>query len=111
MPATGELRIGLGVAEDRVSQEELLAQIRLAVVDWAQAAYGSDDIVVGAATEDDITYDDGIRYLVDYAVRQEGQWMVAEVWVENGAILDINDLGEGLPLDDAEWPWPATEKS
>ena len=26
-----------------------------------------------------------------------------------GAILNINDLGEGLPLDNAEWPWPAVE--
>lgn len=90
-------------------QEELLAQIRTAVGTWARATYDGDDVVIGMASEDDIEDDDGTRYLVDYAVRREGQWLVAEVWAKDGAILNINDLGEGLPLDDTAWPWPAIE--
>lgn len=90
-------------------QEELADQIKAAVAKWARAAYGSDEIVIGTAAEDEIDDEDGTRYLVDYAVRQEGQWLVAEVWVQDGDIVDINDLGEGLPLDNAEWPWPVAE--
>lgn len=92
-------------------QEDLSDQIKSAVAAWARSAYDSNDIVVGIAAEDDIDDEDGIRYLVDYAVRQEGQWMVAEVWVQDGDIVNINDLGEGLPLDDADWPWPVAENN
>lgn len=92
-------------------QEGLTARIKSAVVKWAWSTYDSDEVVVGAAAEDEIDDEDGTRYLVDYAVRQEGQWMVAEVWVQDGAIVGINDLGEGLPLDDADWPWPVVENS
>ncbi len=92
-------------------QEELLAHIKSAVASWARAAYDSNEIVIGMAAEDEIDDEDGTRYLVDYAVRQEGQWLVAEVWVDNGAILNINDLGEGLPLDNSEWPWPVAKSN
>ncbi len=92
-------------------QEELASQIKAAVAEWAQSTYGSDEIVVGMAAEDEIDDEDGTRYLVDYAVRQEGQWLVAEVWVQDAAIVSINDLGEGLPLDNAEWPWPVVENN
>lgn len=92
-------------------QEELLARIKSAVAKWAKAAYDSDEIIIGMAAEDDIEDEEGTRYLVDYAVRREGQWLVAEVWVENNTILTINDLGEGLPLDNSDWPWPAVENN
>jgi hypothetical protein len=92
-------------------QEELLAQIRTAVIAWARATYDDHDVVVRMVAADDIEDEDGTRYLADYAVRREDQWQVAEVWVKDGEILNINDLGEGLPLDDAEWPWPAVENS
>ncbi|MGD2078677.1 MAG: hypothetical protein PVH18_09860 [Chloroflexota bacterium] len=92
-------------------EEELLAQIKSAMVEWARTAYDSDEIVIGMAAEDDVDDEDGARYLVDFAVRQEGQWLVAEVWVAEGKILDINDLGEGLPLDNSEWPWPVAENN
>jgi hypothetical protein len=90
-------------------QEELLAQIRTAVVAWARETYDDDEVIVGMVSEDDLEDEDGTRYVVDYAVRREGQWLVAEVWAADGAILNINDLGEGLPLDNAAWPWPAVE--
>ena len=93
-------------------QEELLAQIKSSVESWAQTTFASDEVIVGTASEDDAKDDeDGMRVLVDFAVRQEGRWMIAEVWMDDGVILSINDLGEGLPLDDSEWPWPAVEKS
>jgi len=92
-------------------QKGLTVRIKSAVAEWARSAYESDEIVVGAAAEDDIDDEDGTRYLVDYAVRQEGQWLVAEVWVLDGKIVGINDVGEGLPLDDSDWPWPVVENS
>jgi hypothetical protein len=92
-------------------REKLLAQIKSAVTDWVRAAYDSDEMVIGTAAEDDIESADGTRYLVDFAVRQEGQWLVAEVWVEDGTILEINDVGEGLPLENSEWPWPTSENN
>jgi hypothetical protein len=82
--------------------------IRKAVTDWAKATHHTEDIFVGLAAEDDADEEEeGSRYLVDFAVRHVGYWLVAEVWISDGQILSINDLGEGLPLDDAEWPWPA----
>lgn len=91
-------------------QEELLDRIKSSVESWARATFESDDVIVGLASEDDVEDDeDGTRFLVDFAVRQEGRWLVAEVWVDDGVILSINDLGEGLPLDGSEWPWPAVE--
>jgi hypothetical protein len=92
-------------------QATISEQIKSAVAEWARSAYDSDEIVVGTAAEDDVDDEEGIRFLVDYAVRHEGQWMVAEVWLQDGGIVSINDLGEGLPLDDATWPWPMAENS
>lgn len=91
--------------------ENLPDRIRSAVAEWARSVYESDEIIVGMAAEDDIDDEDGTRYLVDYAARQEGQWMVAEVWVQDDAILGINDLGEGLPLENSEWPWPVAKNN
>jgi hypothetical protein len=95
----------------------LLAQIKAAVAEWASQSHGTNEIVIGMAAEDEDQEDgleddeEGERYLVDFAVRSVGHWLVAEVWVSDGAILGLNDLGEGLPIDGAEWPWPAEETS
>ena len=97
--------------------DELLAQIKAAVSDWAGRSHNTDQIVIGMAAEDEGSDEgpeddeEGERYLVDFAVRSVGFWLVAEVWVSDGVILGINDLGEGLPLDGAEWPWPLEEPS
>ena len=92
--------------------DELLAEIKTAVSDWASRNHSTNQIVIGLAAEDE-GYEDGLeddeegeRYLVDYAVRSVGHWLVAEVWVAESVILGVNDLGEGLPIDGAEWPWP-----
>lgn len=87
--------------------EDLAAQIKHAVRGWARKVYLSDEIRVGSATLDEFDEDEADRYLVDFAVRSVGHWLIAEVWVEDGHILSVNDIGEGLPLDDAEWPWAA----
>ncbi len=80
--------------------------IKSAVNDWARQALASEEIIIGSATLDEFDEDEAERFLVDYAVRPVGHWLVAEVWVSDGRILEINDIGEGLPLDNAEWPWP-----
>ncbi len=86
---------------------ELTARIRAAVANWARKAHDTDEIVIGMAAEDDIEDDEGTRYLVDFAARNVGHWLVIEVWVADGDILSVNELGEGLPFDSSEWPWPA----
>ena len=86
---------------------ELTARIRAAVANWARKAHDADEIVIGLAAEDDIEDDEGTRYLVDLAARDVGHWLVVEVWVGDGEILSINELGEGLPLDGSGWPWSA----
>lgn len=97
--------------------DELLAQITTAVSDWAALRHSTEQIVIGMVAEDEDSEEEleddeeGQRYLVDFAVRSVGYWLVAEVWVSDGVILSINDLGEGLPIDGAEWPWPAEEPS
>lgn len=96
-------------------------QIKAAVLDWAILTYHTQEIVVGSAARDgaeysgisnsgaDVGEDDAGRYLVDYAVRAVGRWLVAEVWLNDQSIFSINDMGEGLPLEDARWPWPSDD--
>ncbi len=99
-------------------------QIKSAVLDWATLTYHTQEIVIASATRDLAEYariedlvaaegdpceDDAGRYLVDYAVRAVGRWLVAEVWLTGQEIFSINDIGEGLPLDDIRWPWALDE--
>jgi hypothetical protein len=90
-------------------EDKRVAHIRAAVKEWARKAYHTDEIVVGMATEDDIDDEEGTRFLIDFAVRKVGHWSVAEAWIAGDKILSVNDLGEGLPLDEATWPWAAEE--
>jgi hypothetical protein len=96
--------------------EEILEQkIVEAVRQWAADTYSDQEIVIGQVTldgDEELGDDDTIpeendadRYLVDFAVRSVGQWLVAEVWVNGRSVLGLNDLGEGLPLEDIDWPW------
>ena len=106
--------------------ETLEQQIKSAVLDWATLTYHTQEIVIGSAAQDgadliDVEHIEGEdhspeddhsdRYLVDYAVRAVGRWLVAEVWLTGQEISSINDLGEGLPLDDIRWPWTIDETS
>lgn len=72
-----------------------------AVQSWAASVFHSEEIVMGLVVPDA----DEDRTLVDFAVRPVGYWRVAEVWVEDGEITLIADLGEGFPADGAPWPW------
>lgn len=90
--------------------ESLRRKIEQAVLTWARHHFNSDDVAIGLAAEDDAEDDEADRYLVDFAVRSVGYWLVAEVWVKGGRILSVNDLGEGLPLEDAGWPWAEQER-
>ena len=87
--------------------EALLALIKNEVAKWIKTYYKSVDVVVGLAAEEESEDDDAKRYLVDCAIREVGHWLLLEVWVLDNQVVSINDLGEGLPLDNIEWPWPA----
>ncbi len=69
---------------------------------WATAYYQTDKIVVVIIREDD---DEPERYLALIAAANQSGWQAAEVWLEDGSVATINDLGEGLPPDGATWPW------
>ena len=84
----------------------VITQIQIAVRAWAAEVYGTEASSVG-----DVAYDaEEERYLVDFAVQDLAHWRVAEVWLEDGEITLINDLGEGLPLASATWPWIKEEE-
>jgi hypothetical protein len=83
--------------------DTLNAQISTAVTDWARKTYQTQDILIADVSPDD---EDPERYLVILAVRPLCYWLVAEAWLQDGRVEAINDLGEGLPLDDTAWPWP-----
>jgi len=80
----------------------LNAQISTAVTRWARETYQTDEIVIADVSPDE---EDPERYLVILAVRPLSYWLVAEAWLQDGSVEAINDLGEGLPLDDTKWPW------
>jgi hypothetical protein len=85
--------------------EELMKQLQVAVTNWAKKSYGTNDVVSGLAAIDE----EENRYLVDFAVLPVGYWQVAEVWLDGERVQAINDLGEGIPLDKAPWPWAERE--
>jgi hypothetical protein len=90
--------------------DELQSLIQAAAAKWAEGMFRTSEIVIGeAAADDEETDEEAVRYLVDYAIRDIGFWQVAEVWVAGGRVLSVNDLGEGIPLDNARWPWPDEE--
>jgi hypothetical protein len=44
-----------------------------------------------------------VQYLVVLAARSLANWLAVEVWLNDGQVETINDLGEGVPL--VEQPW------
>jgi hypothetical protein len=76
--------------------------IQTTVTNWATRTFATDEVVLGQIALDD--QED--RYLVDVAARPVGYWLLVEVWLEDGRVVAMNDLGEGLPLVNSEWPWP-----
>lgn len=80
----------------------LIQRIRQSVTHWAQTEYDVPEVVLGLVEPDE---DETDRWLVDFAVPTIPYWQVAEVWVEEGEIVSINDLGEGVPPEGITWPW------
>lgn len=80
---------------------DLEGQIRVAVAAWARDVFQTDEVVVGEIAFEE----EEERYLADVALREVSEWRVAEVCVEAGTVVLVNDLGEGHPMDDAPWPW------
>jgi hypothetical protein len=76
--------------------------IQTAVIHWSQEKYHTDDILIADISPDE---DEPERYLVILAARPLAYWLVVEVWFNDGQVETINDLGEGLPLEERPWPW------
>lgn len=80
----------------------LIQRIRQSVTNWVQAEYEVQEVVLGLVEPDEDEMD---RWLVDFAIPTIPYWQVAEVWVEDGKIVSVNDLGEGVPPEGIAWPW------
>lgn len=80
----------------------LIEQIKQSVINWVQAEYEVQEVVLGLVEPDE---DETERWLVDFAIPTIPYWQVAEVWIEDDAIVSINDLGEGVPPEGITWPW------
>ena len=78
--------------------------ITVAVEDWARGYFACPDVVVHVLDQEED--DEPDRYLTSLAVRGLDLWQAAEVWLEGSEVVAINDLGEGLPPDGVNWPWP-----
>lgn len=84
--------------------ETLRQHIKQAVIEWVKTQYHVEEAILGLVEPDE---DEAERWLVDFAIPTIPYWQVAEVWVEDGAIASVNDLGEGVPPDGMVWPWTA----
>lgn len=40
-----------------------------------------------------------------HAAANQPGCQAAELWLENGDVTAVNDLGEEMPPADEEWPW------
>lgn len=74
----------------------------LSALAWVKATYQTNQVVAAVIQEED---DETDRYLALIAAANQSGWQAAEVWLEDGSVATINDLGEGLPPDDLAWPW------
>jgi hypothetical protein len=84
--------------------DTLTQTITTAVTLWARETYQTEEIVVADVSQDE---EDPERYLVIVAVRPLDYWLAVEVWLNDDSDVEtVNGLGEGLPLEDTDWPWP-----
>jgi hypothetical protein len=75
--------------------------IKTAVESWAKSYFDTIEVVSYVFADED----EPERYIVVLAARGLTEWQAVEVWLEAGAVVSINSLGEGVPPDDAVWPW------
>jgi hypothetical protein len=83
--------------------DTLTQTITTAVALWARETYQTEEIVIVDVSQDE---DETERYLVILAARPLAYWTAIEVWLNGGNVETVNSLGEGLPLEDTDWPWP-----
>lgn len=76
--------------------------VGLPALAWVKATYQTNQVVVAIIQEEG---DEPDRYLALIAAANQTGWQAAEVWLEDGTVVAINDLGEGIPPDGAAWPW------
>ena len=81
----------------------LRERMQQAVALWAEEYFGANEIELYLFDDED---EDPSRYIAIIAVHGLDTWQAAEVWEEEGEIVSINHLGEGVPPEDAVWPWP-----
>jgi hypothetical protein len=75
--------------------------IKTAVATWLAAQLNITEVVSYVFPDED----EADRYIVVFATKSQDMWRAVEAWVENDAVVDINDLGEGVPPDGVAWPW------
>ena len=76
--------------------------IHTAVTNWARTRFQTDEIVIADIDADN----EPEQHLVVLAARPLTYWLAVEVWLRDGQVEAINDLGEGVPLKEQPWPWP-----
>ncbi len=75
--------------------------IKTAVATWLAEQFDFTDVVSYVFPDED----EVDRYIVVFAAKGQDMWRVVEAWVENDAVVSINDLGEGVPPEGVAWPW------
>lgn len=84
-----------------IMSEAVESAVKTAGSTWAKTYFGTDEVVSYVfADEDELE-----RYIVVLAARGVSEWQAVEVWLEAGDVVSINSLGEGIPPEDAVWPW------
>jgi hypothetical protein len=69
---------------------------------WARAKFHTDEIVIANIDPDD----EPEQYLFVLAARPLAYWLAVEVWLHDGQVETINNLGEGVLQVEQSWPWP-----
>jgi hypothetical protein len=72
--------------------DQVVKLIQTAVAAWSRQILTTDEVVIGEIAQDE----EEERYLVDLAARPVGYWLLVEVWLEDGRVTTINNLGTSL---------------
>ena len=67
--------------------------IKTAVAIWLEGQLNITEVVSYVFPDED----EADRYIVVFAAKGQDMWRAVEAWVENDAVVSINDLGEGVP--------------
>lgn len=75
--------------------------IKTAVTTWLAEQLNITEVVSYVFPDED----EADRFIVVFAAKDQDMWRAVEAWVENDAVVSINDLGEGVPPEGVAWPW------